>query len=125
MAKECFCGCGRLIGRFPLGTRAINGRGKQVAERLAWARALELDEQDPTLKDWFEEGDEIEAELRSAMHDEIDPRSLAPDKVGHWQRYGRNIERVVVGTGLPSINTWIAAGSPPTVFKQNADEATS
>lgn len=35
MARDCFCGCGRRIPKFPIGTRAMNTRGKQVSERLS------------------------------------------------------------------------------------------
>jgi hypothetical protein len=104
-AKECFCGCGRHISRFPLGNRSINGRGRYVTERLEWVRAIAPDE--PEFPEWCQHGEEIVRKLRAAMHGEIDPRTLDEREVRHWQAYGRNIERVAGTMGYPPINVWL------------------
>ncbi len=97
MAKECFCGCRRTIPKFPIGTRAINTRGKQVSERLAF-----VDDEHPHLKDqneeiaaWVEQGYAIKAALAAAMHGEADPRSLQEGPIREWQVEGRHIERYI------------------------------
>jgi hypothetical protein len=97
MAKECFCGCGRAISKFPIGTRTINTRGKQVSELLAF-----VDGDHPHLKNesgeiaaWCEQGYAFKAELISAMHGEIDRGSLREEPIREWQAEGRNIERYV------------------------------
>jgi hypothetical protein len=118
--KECFCGCGRRIGKFPLGQRSINKRGQLVAERLAYARAMrdrpkpdaiaeeawaEIHHGDP---DWYEHGEEIIAGIRAAMHGEADARALDPDESGEWLAYGGNAELVEVQMlGSPPINSWL------------------
>lgn len=88
--KSCFCGCGRTISRFPLGRRSINRRGDQVAKLLASMKADAGD--DPNLATWYAEGDSIVAELESALHGDLDPRSLDESPVRHWQKTGREIE---------------------------------
>jgi hypothetical protein len=92
MAKDCFCGCGRTVPRFPLGTRAINTRGHQVVDRLRWAEE-HGGRDEPELAEWFEEGDGIVATLAGAMHDEIDPRTLDERRVRQWQAAGRDLLR--------------------------------
>ena len=94
MAKDCFCGCGRSIPRFPLGMRATNKRGAQVADRITFAEQEGL-RGHPDLVDWFRNGDAIEAALAEAVHGETDPRSLDESFVRQWQAEGRDIERVV------------------------------
>ncbi len=97
MAKECFCGCGRKIQKFPVGTRAINTRGKQVSERLAF-----VDDEHPHLKEqnegiavWVKQGYAIRAELVAAMHGETDPGALQEGAIREWQAEGRHIERFI------------------------------
>ena len=111
VARECFCGCGRDIPKFPLGMRAINKRGRLVDERLEWGKALfgtstEFDE-------WFGTGEAILGDLQAAMHGELNPRSLDEDEVRQWQVYGRNMERVAVENGLPGVNAWLRADDEP------------
>lgn len=118
--KECFCGCGRTVGRFPLGQRSVNKRGQLVAERLAYALAMrdrprpdgvaeeawsEIHHGDP---EWFEHGGQIIADIRAAMHGEADTRALDPDESGQWLEYGRNAEAIEVQTlGSPPLNVWL------------------
>jgi hypothetical protein len=105
MASECFGGCGLTIPRFPLGLRSINKRGKLVSERLAWAEAVaDANQKSP---EWVEDGRAILAELRGAMHGEIDPRMVEEARVRHWQEYGWGIEIAAKEAGLPVINEWL------------------
>jgi hypothetical protein len=95
MAKECFCGCGSRAPRFPLFIRSINKRGRQVVARLD--RIEELigrDVDEPQIKQWYADGDEIVGALAEAVHGEIDPRTLDERAVRAWQADGREIERV-------------------------------
>src|SRR4051794_20051527 len=93
MAKECFCGCGRAIPRFPLGTRAINARGRQVVERMQWAEETFRASCHGELAVWYAQGEDIVLDLRAAMHGEIDPRSLDERPVREWQAIGRTLLR--------------------------------
>jgi hypothetical protein len=72
--------------------RAINARGRQVKQRIAWAREHFGDHEE--LADWYAEGDEILAGLAAACHGEIDPRSLDEGPVPEWQAEGRRLVRV-------------------------------
>jgi hypothetical protein len=78
-----------------------------VSERLAYGAAMVGEA--PDMAAWFEDGRRIVAELRAAMHGEIDPRSLDEDRVRHWQEYGRNIESGAVAVGQPGIKEWLGA----------------
>jgi hypothetical protein len=103
---ECFCGCGRRVPRFPLGTRAINKRGRLIEQRLAWARDVM-----PNLGDaaaWAEHGDEILAGLSRTVHGEFNPRLLDEAESREWMAYGRSIEAVAVRAGHPPIKKWLA-----------------
>jgi hypothetical protein len=106
MAVLCFCGCGTPVPRFPLGIRSINTRGTQVSDRLAWAMDV-VGSNEPELQEWFDHGTELLAALVNVMHGVRDPRSLDERVVREWQSYGRKIEVVAVGMGLPSINAWL------------------
>ena len=103
---DCFCGCGRRIGRFPLGTRSVNDRGKIVAERLAWAMALgkATGKGEP---EWFENGLAIIISLQQAMHGEINIRELDESYVRNWQMFGLEMEYAVVQDGATPINRWL------------------
>jgi hypothetical protein len=116
MAKQCFCGCGRAVSRFPLVVSSINTRGRQVEERLAYGRAMAHGADEPMFAEWIDDGDEIVALLTAAVHREVDPRMVDERAVRHWQKYGRGMEYVAVGMGLPSITSWLAAGRPPAIF---------
>jgi hypothetical protein len=85
--------------------RSMNKRGRLVAERLAYGEAM-VGDADETAE-WVEDGHAILAELRAAMHGEIDPRSVEEARVRHWQKYGRGIEAIAVGMGRPALNTWL------------------
>lgn len=98
MAKECFCGCGRKVPRFPLGMRSINTRGRQVVERLERNRdvldaAGILGRESDEIAHWFGEGDAIVRSLSAATHGELDPNLLDEPHVRQWQARGREIER--------------------------------
>jgi hypothetical protein len=99
--KECFCGCGRTISRFPLGLRSMNRRGKQVSDRLAFVREHgfpgDTAERVPGLVDWCNDGDAIVAELAAAVHGDIDPAVVAEEPVRHWQAAGRELESLIKG----------------------------
>lgn len=108
MAKECFCGCGRRIPKFPLGMRAMNTRGKQVSERLSL-----IQDDNPHM---IEENDEIAAwvfgglvykdQLAGAMHGELDPSAVEEEPIREWQAEGRNIERFV-NESYARLGKWI------------------
>jgi hypothetical protein len=97
-AKDCFCGCGRTVSRFPLGMRSINTRGRQVVERLvrnetALERAPVPSRDGDDIGMWFAQGDAIVRELAAVTHGEADPRLLDERYVRQWQSQGREIER--------------------------------
>jgi hypothetical protein len=87
--------------------RSINTRGRLVAERLAYGEAMvgEVEE----MSDWIEDGYNILAELRAAIHGEIDPRSLEEGRVRHWQKYGRGFDHAALALGQPNIKDWLRA----------------
>ena len=104
--KQCFCGCGRTVRRFPLGMRSVNGRGRYVRERLDWAEDTCRD-LDPA---WAQQGETFLLHLRAAVHGEIEPaeiNALEPE-VRSWQRHGRELEHQAVGAGAPSMLQWLA-----------------
>lgn len=99
--KVCFCGCGRAVPRFPFALRAISTRGKQATDRLAWAEVLLLD--DPGFADWILAGKTYKADLRAAVHGEIEPGMLDERSIREWQAYGRHMAKIGVGMGIPNI----------------------
>lgn len=106
MAKECFCGCGRAIPRFPLGSRSANTRGRLVAERLIWFSALwkepadAASATDENLEEWFEDGFERLDEIRDMLHGDVDPALVDPRASSDWLKYGRGIDVVFQGLRL-------------------------
>ena len=104
MSKECFCGCGRRVPRFPLGIRSINTRGRQVVNRLdhnhavlSAAGIIDLEgETGPAVTDWFDEGQRIAEDLSLATHGELDPNLLDERSVRDWQARGRELERLAL-----------------------------
>lgn len=98
--RTCFCGCGRTVPRFPLGFRAINGRARQVDERVAWAESLGItaaesyDDPD-AVRIWLWSGHKLQALFLEVMHGERDPRSLDEAVVRQWQAYGRKLFRAL------------------------------
>lgn len=94
MAKDCFCGCGRNVPRFPLGMRSINSRGRQVVSRIAIMEGLIVRETaDEGAQAWYELGDEIVEALAEVMHGDADPRLLDESVVRGWQADGRRAEQ--------------------------------
>lgn len=108
MTPSCFCGCGRNIPRFPLGIKAINTRGRQVSERLAYAQGCLQDQVDQS---WESEGLAIIETLRALMHRDIDRGQfdsiLDGSAVRRWQAYGREMEPLLIQSGYPPLNTWL------------------
>lgn len=75
MAKECFCGCGRAVPRFPLGGRSVNTRGRQLVERIQEVeRRGERDKVE--LAESFEEGENFIALLSEVTHGEREARTV-------------------------------------------------
>ena len=70
----------------------MNRRGQQVSERIVVFEQAGLRD-DPRLEDWFAEGEKFKAELRAAVHKEIDPASVAEAPVRDWQAYSRDVMR--------------------------------
>jgi hypothetical protein len=70
----CFCGCGRRIGRFPLFVRSANNVGQDVAQRLAWARAVIGEKLNP---EWAAEGEDYLRAIRDALHRQLRNLPLA------------------------------------------------
>jgi hypothetical protein len=130
---ECFCGCGRTIGRFPLGIRTINKRGTMVWEQLAWATAYASDTE--LIRPVFlEDGNQLVALFRVVVHAEPDAEvddawvrqlmggrgpeylqsrqktalDFLQQKSGAWMKLGRDLERTGVKDErtLP-INQWL------------------
>lgn len=85
----------------------MNKRGRLVSERLAYGEAM-IGEA-PEMAEWLDDGAEIVAELRAAMHGEIDPRTVEEARIRHWQKYGRGIESGALAFGQPAINDWLRA----------------
>ena len=83
----------------------MNKRGRLVVERLAYGEAM-VGNADETAE-WVEDGYAILAELRAAMHGEMDPRSVEESRVRHWQKYGRGIEAIAIEMGQPALNPWL------------------
>ncbi len=52
------------------------------------------------------------------MHGDINPRQLDERAVRHWQNYGRGMERVAAGMGLPGVSSWLALGRPSAIFAE-------
>jgi hypothetical protein len=104
--KQCFCGCGRTVTRFPLGLRSINTRGRLVRERLDWAKDCHNEPDSP----WAQQGETILLQLQAAVHGEIDPAQINPlePEVREWQRYGRALERDARDSCAPSLHQWLA-----------------
>jgi hypothetical protein len=97
MAKECFCGCGRTIPKFPIGMRAINTRGRQVSERLDYVDGSypHLKKQSEEIAAWVEQGHAIRASLMAAMHGETDAGAIPEGPIREWQTEGRHIEAFI------------------------------
>jgi hypothetical protein len=109
---ECFCGCGRKVSRFPLGTRSMNNCGRDVSARLAWGRDVLADGLDKT---WADDGDEIVRLIGEVTHGSMNPRELDPSPISQWQAYGRQVEALAMRKGAPPIKVWLArvdAGEP-------------
>lgn len=102
----CFCGCGEKVGRWPLGIRQVNLRGQQVAERLAWAKAIMGQELDA---EWVTEGEHHLRMIRGLVHKTVDRRDVSEPEIRRWQEYGRRMEILGVQSGLPSISDWLEA----------------
>src|SRR5690348_6835874 len=102
----CFCGCGERVGRWPLGIRQVNLRGQQVAERLAWAKAIIGEDLDP---EWVEEGEHHVLMIRGLVHKTGDRREVSEPEIRRWQQHGLEMEFLAVQAGLPSINAWLEA----------------
>jgi hypothetical protein len=104
MAKvKCFCGCGLDVPRLPLGRRSANNLGRDVSERLAWARVVVGKEIDP---DWEAGGVTHTGALRRAVHDG-DRHVIDEADLQRWLEFGQNMEIVAVQIGLPPINLWL------------------
>lgn len=83
----------------------MNKRGRLVSERLAYGEAIVGDSTETI--DWVDDGYEIVAELKAAMHGAIDPGSVSEPRIRHWQVYGRGIDSSALATGRPRINAWL------------------
>jgi hypothetical protein len=85
----------------------MNTRGRLVAERLAYSESILGEPETPDMEDWFEAGYDALSDLRESMHGVIDPRSVEERAIRHWQKYGREIERVARRFGKPALNRWL------------------
>jgi hypothetical protein len=85
--------------------RSINKRGKFVDERLAWGKAV-LGEM-PSITDWIEDGERLRGDLVETMHGEEDPHLLDQREFAHWQKYGRGLDGIARGMGMPGVNAWL------------------
>jgi hypothetical protein len=121
MATKCFCGCDRDVPRFPLFTRSANNLGRDVEERLAWARAVMGDELDAG---WEADGEQHLEALQAAIHDRY---SLDTSALQRWLVCGRKMESLVRQMGGPPINLWLgkpgAIGAWMRQFGLSSDEA--
>jgi hypothetical protein len=108
MARECFCGCGRRIPKFPLGMRAMNKRGRQVSERLSLVEDenSHMIDENEEIAAWVEAGQGFRSELVAAMHGELDPSLVAETPIREWQAEGRNIERFIKRQ-VAALGRWI------------------
>ena len=93
VSKECFCGCGRAVPRGPLSTlRAVNTRGQQVVERMAFVEEWG-GRKDPDAADyWLEVGALIVKDLAAVVHGELSPRAVDEKGIRTWQAIGRDVE---------------------------------
>jgi hypothetical protein len=118
---ECFCGCGRSIGRFPIGNRSINKRGVLVAERLAYTYSTVADPSGDVLGPWVAEGKAVLSEIEFAQHvddDEVSlKRDLDPDRSSRWLEDGRGIEALMIGQGHLPLKAWLRQNSRERVLE--------
>lgn len=87
--------------------RAVNTRGKQVSKRLdsVDGEYPHFKTENEEIANWVEEGRAIQADLRAAMHGEIDPRTLDEPPIREWQATGREIGRFI-NEQLAAIGKW-------------------
>lgn len=74
---------------------------------LAADRSIDPDEA-PSLEPWLDGGRGLVAELRAAMHGEIDPQHLNEAEVRAWQEIAWRLDSVAVSAGRPDVTTWLA-----------------
>jgi hypothetical protein len=103
--RRCFCGCGAVVGRFPLFIRSVNNLGRDVTERLAYTRSILGEQmQNPNFASWGADGDSHIVLLRDAMHDHT---PIDQDELQRWMRVGREIEKAFIDMGGPPIRVWL------------------
>lgn len=84
-----------------------------MSEWLAWAETViagdrSLNSADvPSLDPWLKGGHRLVADLRAAMHGEIDPRSLDEAEVREWQEVAWKLNPLLVAEGKPSVTSWL------------------
>lgn len=119
MAKpKCYCGCGDDVPRFPLLIRSANNLGRDVTERLAYARAILGDEiHHRSFAGWDEDGDKHIETLSYAIHyytdddfrelrDELPAPAINQSELQRWLEAGRDMEKDLIQMGAPSILVW-------------------
>lgn len=120
MAKpKCFCGCGDDVPRFPLFIRSANNLGRDVTERLAYARGILGDQiRHPSFAPWEADGVEHVSALSGAIHyhtdddqrefrDQLPAPRVDQAELQRWLKAGREMERSLIAMGAPSILVWL------------------
>jgi hypothetical protein len=94
----------------------MNTRGRLVSDRLAWYEVVVgFDDMSENTRGWVEEGYDLIAELRAAMHGILDPRQLESGPSSAWLKYGRWIDKCARAEGFPSLDRWLGSFGSVTV----------
>jgi hypothetical protein len=116
---KCFCGCGDDVPRFPLFIRSANNVGRDITERLAYARAILGDQiRHPSFARWESDGAEHIETLSYAIHyhtdddyrdlrNELPAPAVNQSELQRWLKTGRDMERGLIQMGAPSILVWL------------------
>lgn len=73
---ECFCGCGKRVPRFPLGTRSVNKRGARHRDDVASVQKwLDLGVESPNAEAYIAECEDVMEALAAGIHGRYEPSS--------------------------------------------------
>src|SRR6478735_4519659 len=105
---KCFCGCGTKVPSLSVRMRAINARGRRIANDVARIEGmLGSGLRSPSAEAFVEDGRRLEQELAETIHTRTDPGPAVEAESREFMRHAR--ERFTVG-GIGRATRGMSAG---------------